>query len=64
MTELVLVAVADLPGLAGLAYAVDGGIEILQQLRHPRTLGFRDRKLQPREPLEDAPENELHEGPL
>ena len=30
MTELVLVAVADLPGLAGLTDAVNGGVEILQ----------------------------------
>src|SRR5581483_7487617 len=64
MVELVLVPVADLPGLAGLANLVDGLVQALQQRRHPRAPGLRDHELETREAPEYPAEYELDEGPL
>ena len=64
MVQLVLVSVADLAGLAGLADPVDGAVEILQQFWNPGALSLGNDELQPRKPLEHAAQHEVDERAL
>ena len=62
--QLVLVAVADLTGGAGVADAPDGAVEARQQDGHPRTAELGHHEAQAGEALEDAREDELHQRAL
>ncbi len=64
LLQHVLVAVADLARGAGAADAVEHPVEALEQRRHPGAPALGDHELQAGEPLEDARQDELHQGPL